>query len=97
VAVAVCLDCNIERVSREGPPVELPEGFICEHFQPEYWESKGFKRNWGDAAVMNWPSLEILRKETATEWIYIILSPFSSRRPVMIYSSKDGKSSWGGY
>ena len=30
---------------------------------PEYWETQGYQRNWGDCAVMNWPVLEILRGE----------------------------------
>lgn len=96
MAIAICLDCSVTNLDKPAPPVP-EDGFICYHFQPAHWVEKGFVRNWGDAAVMNWPKLEILRKETPNEWIYIILSPFSARRPVMLYSSKDGKSSWGGY
>ena len=62
---------------------------LCEHFTPEFWESQGFQRNWGDAAVMGFPILEILKKETASGTEFIILSD-KLRRPVHLYpSNKD--------
>ena len=83
-----------------GSQSESSEGFICRHWRPSYWESKGFERNWGDAAVGNWPILEILRRAGAgrregqrTE--FVILAPMFLRRPLIMYSSDP--SAWGSY
>ena len=76
----------------------------CPHFTPEWWEKRGFKRNWGDAAVMTLDEggIEILRREGpssqegVTEVAYIILN-LKLRRPVEIYAHYQSGSSWGGY
>lgn len=103
---AVCLDCDMRGVQnrlaglRTGTPVDpAQEDQTCRHFRPEYWEEKGFKRGWGDAAVMNWPYLEILRREGEGSVEYVVLSPLFTRRPVTIYAhaAKEGIDSWGSY
>jgi hypothetical protein len=88
----VCLDCWLH--SQTGPEM-APDGTYCVHFTPEYWAERGYKRHWGDAAVMNWPHLEILRRETddgGTE--FVILAPHASRRPVILYGFGHA---WGAY
>lgn len=111
MAIAICIDCNWHHqhskpipgltcradAGHDGTP---PADFICEHFCPEFWMERGFFRNWGDAAVMNWPHLEILRKDDEKEVVYVILAPFITRRPVTIYAKKGetpGQFSWGSY
>lgn len=86
MAIAICMDCNVRSD-------QVPEDWICPHLRPEHWVEKGFVRNWGDAAVMRWPIMEILRREKDGDVDYVILSMFL-RRPVTI----SGKApSWGGY
>lgn len=81
-------------------PSEIPEDFICKHFQPSYWEGRGYKRNWGDAAVMMWPRMEILRGTFEEPWglggtlekitRFVILAPLiGMRRPVVIETKAD--------
>lgn len=82
MAQSICLDCQMHHP--ELIPDPIPDGYICEHFTPEYWVGRGFERSWGDASVMNWPHLEILRKEVNDEVSFVILAPFSSRRPVVL-------------
>lgn len=112
MAIAICIDCNWHhqhsqpipglecRPDSAGHVGEPPIDFICEHFRPDHWVAKGFVRNWGDAAVMNWPHLEILRKEDGEEVQYVILCPLTTRRPVIIFAKKgdhQGGFSWGSY
>ena len=82
----VCMDC------RFSVGVDAQEEPSCPHFTPEYWESQGYKRNWGDAAVMMYPDLEILLKlDEHGQAAYVILAPACGiRRPVML------KDNWGG-
>ena len=55
-----CLSCILGQDAPDED-YQLPEDAkFCRHFLPEYWQTKGFDRGWGDAAVMNWPHLEIL-------------------------------------
>lgn len=64
-----CGDClhhpaAAERDEQKEAARQLEEanpGF-CRHFLPEWWEAKGFTRAWGDASVMNWPHLVVLRR-----------------------------------
>lgn len=65
---AICVDCAVRdseslRRVNEG----IPPGHFCEHWRPEHWENRGYVRDWGDAAVMNWPHMEILRKVERTD------------------------------
>jgi len=67
-----------------------------DHFySPEFWQGKGFTRNWGDAAVMDLPSLEILRKETdkGTEFIILTQNP---KRYIHLYPTGAGQH-WGSF
>jgi hypothetical protein len=68
---------------------------FCRHFTPEYWVRKGFDRGWGDAAVMNWPLLEVLRRQEASRTEFVLLAPYGTRRPVVLYS--DDPRAWGAY
>jgi hypothetical protein len=79
----VCIDCSLHHESTPKELRAIPKGGYCKHLTPEYWEKKGYQRGWGDAAVMAFPHLEILRKdgEEATE--FIILNGVI-RRPVQI-------------
>jgi hypothetical protein len=89
-----CMDCD----PRPHPTWKWPEDApYCPHFTPEWWEKKhGYKRRWGDASVMRFPVLEILRKETDREIRYLILNA-ELRRPVELYFSKGTDHSWGSY
>lgn len=84
------------RVLDEEPiPLEPHKKYVCEHWRPEYWEARGYKRDWGDAAVMNWPFFEVLRKgpcekDKGESAKYVILS-VNLRRPLRL----DGD--WGSY
>ena len=91
-AVRICIDC-----SWDGTDPNLTEyngDSYCQHFTPAYGESQGYFRGWGDAAVMNWPGLEILIKPNKTRTEFIVLAPFSQRRPVILYAEGGG---WGMY
>ena len=68
----------------------------CPHFTPEWWVAQGYERYWGDAAVNDFPNLEILRKESDTRVDYIILNE-RTRRPITIWMNKETGDSWGGY
>ena len=116
--VSICIDCDMHHqhtgplpgltcnksgsgACHEGTP---PKGFICEHFDLTYWVDQGFVRNWGDAAVSNWPYMEILRRDKDGRVEYVILAPYMLRRPVTIWADrkeaadKEGEAfSWGGY
>ena len=85
-----CFDCWAQSKDHSAT---LPNDYICEHFRPEYWEERGFERNWGDAAVNNFPHLEILRREDKKrgEIEFVILAPYSARRPVLLMGG------WGVY
>lgn len=93
----LCLDCAWSK----DPQVEqeldqLQPGRHCKHYDPNYWVSQGFARNWGAAAVNCYPDLEILRKETEDQTEYIILS-LVARRPVRLYVNKKTGDSWNSY
>ncbi len=101
---AICMDClNARFDSNHKASTEDAPGFICEHWQPEHWESRGYQRDWGDAAVMNWPQMEILRKEEVTDQemkvSFVILAPYAMRRPVIIYAKAPDNRiwAWGSY
>ena len=86
-----CLSCILGQDAPDED-YQLPEDAkFCRHFLPEYWQTKGFDRGWGDAAVMNWPHLEILVRRDLGDSDegarFIILAPYSARRPVEIYTS----------
>jgi hypothetical protein len=88
----VCMDCSWHNA--HPIPEPTPEDYVCPHWTPEYWEAQGYQRNWGDAAVMHWPELEILRKEENGETRFVILAPRVLRRPVELYAEGFG---WGCY
>lgn len=67
----------------------------CPHFTPEWWEEQGYSRRWGDAAVNNFPHLEILRRETDEGCEFVVLAPDVTRRPVRIMTTD--KQAGGGY
>jgi hypothetical protein len=77
----ICMDCAGDRTN--GPEM-AQDGRYCVHFTPEYWEDQGFERNWGDAAVKNWPHLEILRHWDGGMTMFVILAPHVTRGPVLI-------------
>lgn len=86
-----CLSCVLGQDAPDDD-YQLPDDArFCRHFLPEYWQSKGFDREWGDAAVMNWPQLEILVRRDIGDSDegarFIILAPYSARRPIEIYTS----------
>jgi hypothetical protein len=86
----ICLDCKLHQTSATLSSSH-PE--YCVHFTPEFWAEQGYERDWGDAAVMNWPYLEILRQQTAQDCRFVVLAPHSQRRPVELYTSDPG--AWG--
>ena len=65
-----------------------------EDWLPEYWEKRGFVRNWGDAAAMS-PHFEVLRKQESGRVEFVILCPTFLRRPLII--STQDESAWGSY
>jgi hypothetical protein len=79
----VCIDCRLHHSSPLKEVRAIPEGGYCKHLTPEYWENKGYERGWGDAAVCNFPELEILLKENDAGSSFIILNG-TLRRPVRI-------------
>ena len=92
----VCIDCAWHHETTLEGLQAIPLGGYCRHLTPEWWESQGWQRNWGDAAVMAWPELEILRRDDGDSFRYLILNG-KLRRPVEIYAAKDGSGSWGSY
>ena len=92
----VCIDCSLHGTSTLEELEAILEGGYCKHFTPEWWKAQGWKRNWGDAAVMGWPLLEILRKADMEKGYceFLILCP-QLRRPITI-RCKDPYA-WGGY
>ena len=92
----VCIDCSWHHGTTVEELTEIPMGGYCKHLTPEWRESQGWERDWGDAAVMMWPDLEILRREDGDFFRYLILNG-KLRRPVEIHAAKDGSSSWGSY
>lgn len=65
------------------------------HRDPDHLENNcGYKRNWGDAAVMS-PYFEVLRKESDDGASFRIICPTFLRRPVEIYT--EDPDAWGGY
>ena len=104
VAVAerkyICFDCRFHNNLKIE---DLGESDRCEHWRPEYWEAKGFRRNWGDAAIEQ-KEFEVLRKEEdlgggKKKVIYVVLCPMFLRRPAQYYadSSIYPMYSWGSY
>ncbi len=86
----VCIDCHLHHSSSLKELRAIPEGGYCKHLTPEYWEKKGYERGWGDAAVCNFPELEILLKEDDEASRYLILNG-TLRRPVIItFNRKTG-------
>lgn len=82
----------------EALPEHPGPDFICEHWRPEFWEKKGFKRNWGDAAINNYPFMEVLRLENNETVSYVVLAPYFMRRPATYYVNKVvNVTSWGSY
>lgn len=101
---SVCIDCLTAAADMGDLRRKEQLGYICEHWMPEFWEAKGFVRNWGDAAVMNWPDLEVLRRETRRgdliEVEFLVLAPFALRRPLKLFArseSLQGFVAWGAY
>lgn len=91
VADRICIDCQLQR---DEPELSAEHIGYCMHHTPEYWQERhGYVRAWGDAAVMQWPQMEILRKRTESGVEYLILAPATGiRRPVKLYMSVQ---SWG--
>lgn len=92
----VCIDCNLDHFFKQAGASSLkevraiPEGGYCKHLTPEYWAKKGYERGWGDAAVCNFPELEILLKENDEVSSFVILNG-TLRRPVIItFNRKTG-------
>lgn len=84
--VVECFDCGLN--DRRDSEIYGGNGkYYCRHFSPDYWVRHGYERNWGDAAVMNWPLMEILRRETTDRCEFVILAPQSTRGPVILHSS----------
>jgi hypothetical protein len=81
---SVCNDC-LWHGSRTTEELEaIPPGGACKHYDPEFSQAKGWKRRWGDDAVMGLPeSIEILRREDAGRVEYLILGR-KLRRPVKL-------------
>lgn len=53
---AICIDCaRHDEIAAGGSDVTIPLRHFCEHWRPEYWETCGYFRDRGDAAVMNGP------------------------------------------
>ena len=93
----ICIDCQFHDAVPIPQPV--PEGYVCPHYQPEWWAAQGWTRGWGDAAVMSLPhGIEILRKQEGNTVEYLILS-LTLRRPVLIDAAvvNGHLSSWGSY
>jgi hypothetical protein len=88
----ICLDC---RLDSNGAVMSTIHPKYCAHFTPEFWMERGFERDWGDASVMNWPHLEILRYQTSDGCTFLVLAPHAQRRPVELYSSDPR--AWGAY
>lgn len=68
-------------------------GFNC--WDPIEYEKRGWKRNWGDAAVME-PWFEVLRREvpnTSQTVEFMVLCPTFLRRPLKFMFS----GAWGSY
>jgi hypothetical protein len=98
------MDCLVAAADIDDLRGKEREGYMCEHWMPEYWESKGYVRNWGDAAVMNWPHLEVLRRETRSaemaEVEFLVLAPFALRRPLKLFANAEPNqrfTAWGAY
>jgi hypothetical protein len=81
-----CWDCGMND-RRNSEIYEAMGKYYCRHFSPVYWVRRGYERGGGDAAVMNWPHLEILRGETPDGIEFLILAPHATRRPVVIETS----------
>ena len=89
---AVCMDCHAGDLAypkdSQGRPAP---GFFCKHWTPEYWVTKGYERGWGDASVMNWPVMEVLRlierNDSFQQVSFLILAPYALRRPLRIKAS----------
>jgi len=92
VTLEICLDCKLHSI---GAALSSMHPDYCIHFTPEYWVEQGYERDWGDAAVMNWPHLEILRQQTGQDCRFVILAPHAQRRPVELYASDPH--AWGAY
>jgi hypothetical protein len=88
----ICLDC---RWHRQQPEMSKQHAGYCVHFTPDYWEAQGWQRNWGDAAVMAWPTLEILRKQQGNKIEFLVLCA-DVRRPVRLYTEAH-VSGWGSF
>lgn len=71
---------------------ELPErpgpDFVCQHWRPEHWEKKGFKRDWGDASLSGNTFIEVLRFDDARSTEYVVLAPRLLRRPAKFWFIK---------
>lgn len=91
-ALHICIDCGWHQ--KEPSMSKLHPGY-CVHLTPEYWVEMGYERNWGDAAVMAWPSLEILRKQQGTRIEFLVLNA-DMRRPVKLYLDAH-VSGWGAF
>jgi hypothetical protein len=92
----VCIDCLWHNGSTLEELQAIKDGSTCKHFDPLYWEAQGYQRNWGDAAIMALPTLEILRKEDELSTKYLIIQP-QLRRTVEIYIDKKTGYSWGSF
>jgi hypothetical protein len=94
---SVCIDCRWHGSSSAAELEAIPPGGACKHYDPEYWEAKGWKRGWGDAAVMGLPdAIEILRREDDGRVEYLILGRKLSR-PVKLWFDKESGESWGSF
>jgi hypothetical protein len=81
----------------EPLPETLDADFVCPHWKPEYWEKRGYQRNWGDACINDWPKMEVLRKETDDKVEYLVLAPTVLKHPAIYFFDKRSAVSWGSY
>ena len=93
----VCMDCLWHGSSSVQELEAISPGGACKHYDPEFWQAIGWRRGWGDAAVMGLPeSIEILRREDGERVEYLILGR-KLRRPVKLWFDKGSGESWGSF
>lgn len=85
-----CKDCNNRKADKELPVEvrlrkvgEASTMASAEQNSPAYWETRGYQREFGDAAVLD-PHFEVLRKITTTGASFVVLCPTFLRRPLIL-------------
>jgi ligand-binding SRPBCC domain-containing protein len=87
--VAVCLSCLTHDTHPLPDPV--PAGYFCPDWRVETWERLGYRRDWGDSSLHDWPRFEILRQDSGrgrseSRVEFVILAPYELRRPLSLHS-----------